>query len=60
MGLYQKWMSIPVKGRYYIGFSTMVFALVGEYVTSQVNEEVVARKQILDDLDGPKATGEQK
>lgn len=50
MGLWQKWMSLPVKARYYIGGSTMVFALVGDYVTSRVNDEVVARKEVMKEV----------
>lgn len=50
MSLWQKWNSLPVKARYYIGGSTFVFALVGDYVTSRVNDEVVARKETLEEL----------
>lgn len=50
MGLLAKWNSLPVKARYYIGGSTFVFALVGDYVTTKVNEEVVARKEALEAL----------
>ena len=51
MNLWQKWNSLPVKARYYIGASTFVFALVGDYVTSRVNDEVVSRKKILTELE---------
>lgn len=50
MGLWQKWNSLPVKARYYIGGSTFVFALIGDYVTSRVNDEVVSRKEIMGEL----------
>lgn len=50
MNLLQKWMSLPSKARYYIAGSTFVFALVGEYVTTKVNEEAVAQKQIMTEL----------
>ncbi|KAM3119130.1 hypothetical protein RJF_2726 [Candidozyma auris] len=50
MNLWQKWMSLPVKARYYIAGSTFVFALVGDYVTSRINEEVVARKKLEETL----------
>lgn len=50
MTLWQKWNSLPVKARYYIGGSTFVFALIGDYVTSRINEEVVTRKEILGDM----------
>lgn len=39
-----------MKARYYIGGSTFLFALVGDYVTSRVNDEVVERKKIVDEL----------
>lgn len=51
MNLWQKWNSLPVKARYYIGGSTFVFALIGDYVTSRIKEEVVTRKEILQDLE---------
>lgn len=44
MGLFAKWNSLPVKVRYYIGGSTFVFALIGDYVTGRVNEEVKQRE----------------
>lgn len=44
MGLFAKWNSLPVKVRYYIGGSTFVFALIGDYVTGRVNEEVKERE----------------
>lgn len=47
MGLYQKWMSLPVKVRYYIGFSTMACAVIGDYVSTKLNEEVQARDSIV-------------
>lgn len=50
MNLYQRWMSLPAKARYYVAGSTFVFALLGDYVTSRLNEEVVARKKIEEEL----------
>lgn len=50
MSLWLKWNNLPVKARYYIGVSTFVFALIGDYVTSRINEEVVTRKEILDEM----------
>lgn len=50
MGLFAKWNALPVKARYYIGGSTFIFALVGDYVTTQINDEVVARKKTLEGL----------
>ncbi|CAD1809734.1 unnamed protein product [Candida parapsilosis] len=47
MGLYQKWMSLPVKARYYVGFSTIVMAVIGDYVTTRINDEVKARDSII-------------
>ncbi|ODV81995.1 uncharacterized protein CANTADRAFT_44250 [Suhomyces tanzawaensis NRRL Y-17324] len=47
MGLFAKWNALPVKARYYIGGSTFLFALIGDYVTSRVNDEVVARKEVM-------------
>lgn len=46
MGLYARWMALPLKVRYYVGFSTIGFALLGDYVTSRINDEVQARKEI--------------
>ncbi|KAK6454482.1 uncharacterized protein RJT20DRAFT_130619 [Scheffersomyces xylosifermentans] len=51
MGLFTKWNALPVKARYYIAGSTFVFALAGDYVTSRVNEEVVARKEVMKKLE---------
>lgn len=48
MGLLARWNALPVKARYYIGVSTFAFALIGDYVTGRVNDEVVARKQVLE------------
>lgn len=42
---------MPVKARYYIGGSTFVFALVGDYVTGRVNDEVTARKAVLEEME---------
>ena len=50
MSLWQRWNSLPLKARYYIGGSTFIFALIGDYVTSRVNDEVTARKEVIDDL----------
>ncbi|CCG22250.1 hypothetical protein CORT_0B05420 [Candida orthopsilosis Co 90-125] len=47
MGLYQKWMSLPAKARYYVGFSTIIMALIGDYVTTRINDEVKARDSII-------------
>lgn len=52
MSLWQKWNSLPVKARYYIGASTFMFALLGDYVTGRVNDEVVARQKIVDEVRG--------
>jgi hypothetical protein len=52
MNLWQKWNSLPVKARYYIGASTFMFALLGDYVTGRVNDEVVARQRIVDKVRG--------
>lgn len=46
MGLLAKWNSLPVKARYYIGGSTFVFALVGDYVSTRIFEEVQRRKEM--------------
>lgn len=50
MNLWAKWNSLPLKARYYIGGSTFVFALVGDYITSRVNDEVHARDKVIDEL----------
>lgn len=50
MGLFARWNALPLKARYYIGGSTFVMALIGDYVTGRVNDEVVARKEIMNDL----------
>lgn len=50
MSLWQKWMQLPVKARYYIGGSTFVVALVGDHLTSKINEEVVTRKELEKDI----------
>lgn len=50
MGLWSKWNSLPVKARYYIGGSTFVFALIGDYVTGRINDEVVAREKTMKEL----------
>lgn len=50
MSLWAKWNALPVKARYYIGGSTFVVALLGDYVTSRVNEEVVARKEVINEI----------
>lgn len=52
MSLWQRWNSLPVKARYYIGASTFMFALLGDYVTGRVNDEVVARQKIVDEVRG--------
>ncbi|PSK33711.1 hypothetical protein C7M61_005264 [Candidozyma pseudohaemuli] len=46
MNLWQRWMALPKKARLYIAGLTFVFALVGDHVTSRVNEEVHARKEL--------------
>lgn len=51
MSLYQKWMNLPVKARYYIAGSTFVFALIGDYVTLRVNDEVKARLDVMGELE---------
>lgn len=51
MGLWAKWKSLPLKARYYIGGSTFVFALVGDYVTSRINEEVTAREAVRKEIE---------
>jgi len=56
MGLFAQWKALPLKARYYIGGSTFVFALLGDYITSKVNSEVVAREEILSNLDKPATT----
>lgn len=45
MNLYSKWMALPFKARMYIGGSTFVAALAGDYITGKLNEEVSARKE---------------
>lgn len=50
MGLFAKWNSLPIKIRYYIGGSTFVFALIGDYVTGRVNDEVKQREIALNKL----------
>ncbi|ODV65726.1 hypothetical protein HYPBUDRAFT_153895 [Hyphopichia burtonii NRRL Y-1933] len=51
MNLWNKWNSLPVKARYYIGGSTFVFALLGEYVTTRIEEEKLARADILKQME---------
>lgn len=36
-----------MKARYHIGFSTVVMALIGDYVTTRINDEVKARDSII-------------
>lgn len=50
MNLWQRWMALPKKARLYIAGLTFVFALVGDHVTSRVNEEVQARKEVEESL----------
>lgn len=50
LNLWTRWTSLPVKARYYIGASTFVFALAGEYITSKVNDEVHARDQVIEEI----------
>lgn len=50
MGLLAKWNSLPIKARYYIGISTFIFAVVGDYATSRINEEVREREKIVKEL----------
>lgn len=52
MGLFQKWMSLPLKARYYIAGSTFIFALIGDYVSTRVNDEVQGRRKVLEELNG--------
>lgn len=58
MGLYARWMALPSKVRYYVGFSTIGFALVGDYVTSRINDEVQARKEIEESSSSPQSTNQ--
>lgn len=51
MSLYQRWMNLPIKARYYIGGSTFVFALLGDYITLRVNDEVQAREKVMKELE---------
>ena len=46
MGLFSRWNSLPVNVRYYVAGSTFVFALVGDFVATRLNEEVVARREM--------------
>ncbi|KAK6464754.1 hypothetical protein DFJ63DRAFT_334299 [Scheffersomyces coipomensis] len=50
MGLWARWNALPVTARYYVGFSFLIFAGIGEYVTSRVDQEVDNRKKILKEL----------
>lgn len=50
MSLLAKWNSLPIKARYYIGISTFIFAVVGDYATSKINEEVREREKIIKEL----------
>lgn len=50
MNLYQRWMALPYKARLYIGGLTFLFALLGDYVTSKVNEEVQGQKKAREEL----------
>lgn len=50
MGFFAKWNSLPIKVRYYIGGSTFVFALIGDYITGRVNDEVKQREIALNKL----------
>ncbi|CUM52821.1 unnamed protein product [Debaryomyces fabryi] len=50
MGLFSRWNSLPIKVRYYIGGSTFAFALIGDYVTGRVNDEVKQREIALNKL----------
>lgn len=36
-----------MKARYYVGFSTIVMAVIGDYVTTRINDEVKARDSII-------------
>ena len=58
MGLYARWMALPSKVRYYVGFSTIGFALIGDYVTSRINDEVQARKEIEESSSSPQSTNQ--
>lgn len=51
MGLFARWNALPVKARYYIGGLTFVFALVGDYVTSRINDEVKDREKIVREIE---------
>ncbi|KAG4408689.1 MAG: hypothetical protein M5F18_07590 [Asgard group archaeon] len=59
MSLYAKWMSLPVKVRFYIGVSTMGVALLGDYITTRLATEVEARKE-LDELDKARLSTNEK
>lgn len=59
MSLYAKWMSLPVKVRFYIGVSTMGVALLGGYITTRLATEVEARKE-LDELDKARLSTNEK
>ena len=50
MGFFAKWNSLPVRVRNYIGRSTFAFALIGDYVTGRVNDEVKQREIALNKL----------
>ena len=52
MGLFAKWNSLPIKVRYYIGGSTFIFALMGDFVTGRVNDEVKQREIMQNKLQG--------
>lgn len=44
MLLYKQWMSLPLKARYYIGFSTMIFAGTADYMLSKYEEVALPEK----------------
>lgn len=46
MGLYDRWMNLPVKARLYIGVSTFVVAFTADYVLGKLETETQARKEI--------------
>lgn len=50
MNVWAKWKALPLKARYYIGGSTFAFALIGDYVTGRINDEVTARNIAVEEI----------
>lgn len=46
MGIYERWMNLPVKARLYIGVSTFVVAFTADYVLGRLETEAKTRKEI--------------